>query len=160
MTTKGTRAKSLRPDPAGEGIVVNGKAPLYLTLVGAVLLGAAILLIQPYSADSPGTAYAKPARRYLQAVIRQDSVGLSHLSASGAPVAWALEAARIHPESLAAWAGPTQAWTGRRRGGTTDVLVFPAGEPCGQAPIVLRFVGAGDDARVLKAGSTCLDTGR
>ena len=140
--------------------MVNGKAPLYLTVVGAVLLAAAILLIQPYSVDFPGTAYAKPARRYLQAAIRQDSVSLSRLSASGAPVAWALEAARVHPDSLAAWAGRTQAWTGVRRGDTTDVFVFPAGEPCSRAPIVLRFVGAGDDARVLKASSACFDRGR
>lgn len=140
--------------------MVNGKAPLYLTVVAAVLLGGVILLIQPYSVDFPGTAYAKPARRYLQAAISQDSVRLSRLSASAAPVAWALAAARIHPEPLAAWAGLTQAWTGVRRGDTTDVLVFPAGEPCSQAPIVLRFVGAGADARVVKASSACFDPAR
>ena len=38
--------------------MVNGKAPLYLTVVGAVLLVGAIFLIQPYSADFPGTAWA------------------------------------------------------------------------------------------------------
>ena len=140
--------------------MVNGKAPLYLTVVGAVLLGAVILLIQPYSADFPGTAYAKPARRYLHAAISQDSVSLTRLSASGAPVAWALEAARVHPDSLAAWAGPTTAWTGVRRGDTTDVLVFPEGEPCSQVPIVLRFVGAGDAAKVVKASWACFDPGR
>ena len=140
--------------------MVNGKAPLYLTVIAAALLGAAILLIQPYSADFPGTAYAKPAHRYLQAAIRQDSASLSRLSASAAPVAWALEAARVHPDSLAAWAGRTQAWTGVRRGDTTDVLVFPAGDPCSEVPIVLRFVGVGDDARVVKASSACFDPGR
>jgi hypothetical protein len=140
--------------------MVNGKAPLYLTVLAALLLGGAILVIQPYSADFPGTAYAKPARRYLQAAISQDSVRLLRLSASAAPVAWALEAARTHPDSLAAWAGPTEAWTGVRRGDTTDVLVFPEREPCSQAPIVLRFVGAGDDAKVVKAGSACFDPTR
>jgi len=139
--------------------MVNGKAPLYLTVLAAVLLIAATLLFQPYTADFPGTAYARPARHYLQAAISQDSVSLSRLSASAAPVAWALEAARIHPDSLAAWAGPTKAWTGARLGDTTDVLIFPAGEPCSQAPIVLRFVGAGDDARVLEASSACFDPG-
>ena len=137
--------------------MVNGKAPFYLTVVAAVLLAAVLLLVQPYSADFPGTAYAKPARRYLQAAIRQDSVSLSQLSSSAAPVAWALETARIHPDSLAAWAGRTHARTGVRRGDTTDVFVFPAGEPCRQAPIVLRFVGAGDDAKVLDASSACFD---
>ena len=139
---------------------MNGKAPLYLTVVGAVLLGGAIFLIQPYSADFPGTAWAKPARRYLHAAISQDSVSLSRLSASGAPVAWALEAARTHPDSLAAWAGRPEAWTGVRRGDTTYVLVFPDGEPCSNAPIVLQFVGAGDDARVSKASSACFDPAR
>jgi len=140
--------------------MVNGKAPLYLTVVGAVLLGGAVYLIQPYSADFPGTAYAKPARRYLHAAINQDSVSLSRLSASGAPVAWALEAARAPPDSLAAWSGRPQAWTGVRRGDTTYVLVFPAGEPCSNAPIVLRFVGAGDDVRVTEASSECFDPAR
>jgi hypothetical protein len=140
--------------------MANGKAPFYLTVLAAILLAAAILLIQPYSADFPGTAFAKPVRRYLQAAISQDSLSLSRLSASAAPVAWALDAARIHPDSLAAWAGRTKAWTGVRRGDTTDVFVFPAGEPCSRAPIVLRFVGAGDDARVLKASSACFDPGR
>jgi hypothetical protein len=140
--------------------MVNGKAPLYLTVLGAVLLVAGIFLIQPYSADSTGTGYAKPARRYLHAAISQDSVGLSRLSASAAPVAWALQAARSHPETLAAWTGRPQAWTGVRRGDTTNVLVFPAGEPCSEVPIVLRFVGSGDDARVLNASSACFDSAR
>jgi hypothetical protein len=125
-----------------------------------VLLVGAIFLIQPYSADFPGTAWAKPARRYLDAAISQDSVSLSRLSASAAPVAWALEAARTHPDSLAAWSGRPEAWTGVRRGDTTYVLVFPAGEPCSNAPIVLQFVGAGDDARVSKASSACFDPAR
>jgi len=140
--------------------MVNGKAPLYLTVVGAVLLAAAIYLIQPYAADLTGTGYTKPARRSLHAAISQDSVSLSRLSASAAPVAWALEAARTHPDSLAAWSGRPEAWTGVRRGDTTYVLVFPAGEPCSNAPIVLQFVGAGDDARVSKASSACFDPAR
>jgi hypothetical protein len=140
--------------------MVNGKTPLYLTVVAAALLVAAVLLIQPYSADFPGTAYAKPAHRYLQAAISQDSVGLTRLSASAAPVIWALGASRTRPDSLAAWKGHTEAWTSVRRGDTTDVLVFPAGEPCSQAPIVLRFVRVGDDARVVKASSTCFDPAR
>ena len=140
--------------------MVNDKAPLYLTVLGVVLFGGAIFLIQPYSADSTGTAWAKPARRYLHAAISQDSVSLSRLSASGAPVAWALEAARTHPDSLAAWSGRPEAWTGVRRGDTTYVLVFPAGEPCSKAPIVLQFVGAGDHARVTKASSACFDPAR
>jgi hypothetical protein len=140
--------------------MANGKAPWYLTAVAAVLLGGAIFLIQPYSADFPGTAYAKPARRYLHAAISQDSARLTRLSASAAPVMWALETARNHPESRRAWTGRANVWTGVRRGDTTDVLVFPAGDPCSEMPIVLRFVGAGDDASVAKVSSACFDPAR
>jgi hypothetical protein len=79
------------------------------------------------------------------------------LSASVDPVVWGLNAARRHPDSLAAWAGHMQAWTGERRGDTTEVFVYAAGERCGYKPIVLRFVGAGNSARVWKASSVCLD---
>jgi len=137
--------------------MVNGKTPLYLTLLAAALFVAAILSLQPYSADWPGTAYARPARRYIHAAIHQDSVGLVRLSASAAPVVWALEAARTRPESLALWARRPRAWTGERRGDTAEVFLYNASEGCGNAPIVLRFVGAGDTARVLQARSACLD---
>jgi hypothetical protein len=137
--------------------MVNGKTPLYLTVFGVVLLVGAVLLFQPYTADFPGTAYAKPARRYIQAAIRQDSASLRRLSSSAAPVAWALHAARHRPDSLRAWASGTSAWTGVHRGDTTYVLVFPTGEPCSSAPIVLQFVGEGDDLRVAGAGSACFE---
>ena len=61
--------------------------PLLLTVVALSLLGAGLLLLQPYSADWPGTSYAEPARRYIRAALRQDSAELSRLSVSGAPVA-------------------------------------------------------------------------
>jgi len=136
--------------------MANGKIPLYLTLLVIALLAAALLTFQPYSADWPGTGYTKPAQRYIRAAIRQDSVGLVRLSASLSPVAWALDAARAHPDTLALWGGRVQAWTGERRGDTAEVFVYPLGDVCGEAPIVLRFVGAGSDARVLRASSACL----
>jgi hypothetical protein len=138
--------------------MVNGKMPLYLTLLLAALSVAAVLTFQPYSADFPVTAYAKPAQRYIRAALRQDSVGLTRLSASVSPVAWALEAARKHPDSLAAWAIHPQAWTGERRGDTAEVFLYPDREPCSQVPIVLRFVGSGKNVRVLAASSACLDS--
>jgi len=137
--------------------MVNGKMPLYLTLLFAALSVAAVLVFQPYSADFPRTAYAKPAQRYIRAALRQDSVGLTRLSASVSPVAWALEAARKHPDSLAAWAVHPQAWTGERRGDTAEVFLYPDREPCSQVPIVLRFVRSGKNVRVLAASSACLD---
>ena len=137
--------------------MLNGRMPLYLTLLLAALCVAAVLILQPYSADFPGTAYAKPAQRYIRAALRQDSTGLVRLSASPEPVAWGLDAARKHPDSLASWANHPQAWTGQRRGDTAEVFLYPARDPCSQVPIVLRFVGSGKNARVLKASSACLD---
>jgi hypothetical protein len=136
--------------------MANGRIPLYLTLLVMALLTAALLTFQPYSADWPGTGYTKPARRYIRAAIRQDSVGLVGLSVSLSPVAWALDAARAHPDTLALWGRRIQAWTGERRGDTAEVFVYPLGDTCGEAPIVLRFLGSGSNARVLGASSACL----
>ncbi|MGH7527088.1 MAG: hypothetical protein ACREMX_10325, partial [Gemmatimonadales bacterium] len=66
--------------------------------------------------------------------------------------------ARAHPESLGLWARHTRAWTGERRGDTAQVFLFPSGEACGEEPIVFRFVGSGDKARVVRASSDCLDS--
>jgi hypothetical protein len=136
--------------------MVNGKTPLYLTLLAAALFATVVLTFQPYSADWPGTAYAKPARQYIRAALRQDSVGLARLSASVGPVLWALKAARKHPDSLASWARHPRAWTGKRWGDTVDVFLYPDREPCSQVPIVLRFVGLGERMRVLRVSSACL----
>jgi hypothetical protein len=137
--------------------MVNGRMPFYLTLLLAGLTVATVLTLQPYSADYPGTVYAKPAQRYIRAALRQDSIGLARLSASAGPVAWALDAARKHPDSLASWASHPQAWTGERRGDTAEVFLYPSRDPCSQVPIVLQFVGSGRNARVLRASSACLD---
>jgi hypothetical protein len=136
---------------------MNGNKPLLLTILAAGFFLATLLIVQPYSADWPGRAYAKPAQRFIRAALRQDSVTLARLSASDTPVAWALDAARSHPDSLALWAGDSRAWTGPRSGDTTEVFLYPPGERCSEAPILFRFVGAGSDLRVLSARSSCLD---
>ena len=138
--------------------MVDSKKPMFLTILAAVLFTATLLIVQPYSADWPGRAYAKPAQRYIRAALRQDSMRLVRLSASATPVVWALSAARTHSESLALWDGRTTAWTGARSGDTTEVFVYPTGELCSQAPIRFRFIGSGSDARVLSASSSCLDS--
>jgi hypothetical protein len=137
--------------------MVQGKEPLFLTIIAAGLFVAAVFAVQPYSADGTGRGYAKPARRYLQAAMRQDSVRLARLSASDIPVSWALKAARTQPESLALWSGRTHAWTGWRLGDTTELFLYPEGELCSKAPIVFRFVGTESNARVLSVSSSCLD---
>jgi hypothetical protein len=136
---------------------MNGKMPIVLTLLGTVLLIALVLVLQPYSADFPGTAYAGPARRYIRAALDRDSLALTRISASASPVLWALRVSRLHPDSLAAWSGHMQTWTGERKGDTTEVLVFPASDRCA---LVLRFVGTGSEARVSQASSACLDAER
>lgn len=136
--------------------MLNGKTPLYLTVIAAGLLGAAVFLIQPYTADFPGTDYARPARRYLQAAIHQDSVGLRRVSASSAAVAWGLEVARQEPDSLAAWGGRTYTYVTGRRADTVDVLVYNTEDPTRGVPIALRFVGTGSHAKVVRASSTLL----
>ena len=139
---------------------MNGKTPVVLTLVTIAVLVAAVLILQPYSADFPGTAYAKPARRYVRAALDQDSLALRRVSSSASPVVWALLAAGRRPDSPAVWAGHVQAWTGKRTGDTTEVLVFTESGRCSAVPIVLQFVGVGDAARVTSASSACMDSAR
>ena len=136
---------------------IKGHQPLLLTLLGAALAIAALLVFQPYSADWPGMGYTKPAKGYIQAALRQDSVRLARLSATDSPVVWALRMARLHRDTLAQWTGRTQAWAGVRAGDTTEVFLYPSGDICGESPIQFRFVGSARNARVLSLSSTCLD---
>lgn len=136
--------------------MVNGKTPLFLTVIAAIGIGAVVLFVQPYSADFPGTAYARPARAFLRAAIRRDSSGLDHMSASPRAVHWALHVARTHPETLAAWGGRTFTYVTSHRADTAEILVYPAQEPCSEVPIVMRVVGSGRRARVVQASSSCL----
>jgi hypothetical protein len=132
---------------------MNGRTALYLSLAAVGAFIATMLTVQPYSADWPGTAFIRPARRYLEAAMRADSVELRQLSTSAAPVAWALAAARAH--RLDPWRDGVQAWTGERRGDTTEVFVYPSSTTCEAGPIVFRFVGRQPRARVLEVSSSC-----
>jgi hypothetical protein len=136
--------------------MANGKTPLLLTVLAAIVIGTVVLLVQPYSADFPGTAYAKPARAFLRAAIRHDSSGLDHMSASPRAVDWALHVARVHPDTLAAWGGRTFTYVTSHRADTAEILVYPAQEPCSEVPIVMRLVGSGRQIRVVQASSNCL----
>jgi hypothetical protein len=138
--------------------VPAGATPFYVTVAALAALGAAVLWLQPYSAHWPGTAYAKPAQRYLQAAIRQDSTALARLSTSDAPVAWALMAARTRGGSLGVWAHHAQAWVGVQQGDTAEVFVFNASRTiCPERPIRLRFVRSEGHAQVVQASSACFD---
>ena len=136
--------------------MATDRRPLYATLIFLGVLLTALFVLQPYSADWP-SVYSEPARRYIRAAIRQDSAALTRLSTSESPVRWALAAARRHPERLTIWKGRIEAWTGERRGDTTEVFVYPSGWACDQEPIVLRFVSSGSEQKVVEASSSCLD---
>jgi hypothetical protein len=138
--------------------VNDDKAPLYLSLVAAALLATAVLTLQPYSSEGSGKGFGRPAERYVRAALAQDSVALVRLSATDSPVIWALAAARRYPAALAAWAHHSRAWTGERRGDTTQVFLYSAAAVCGDAPIQFRFVDARSGAKVIAASSACLDS--
>jgi hypothetical protein len=138
--------------------MATDRRPLYATLIFLGILLTALFVLQPYSADWP-SAYSEPARRYIRAAMRQDSATLMRLSTSESPVRWALAAARRHPDTLATWKGRIEAWTGERRGDTTEVFVYPSGWTCAEKPIILRFVSSGTAPKVVEASSNCLDPG-
>ena len=125
------------------------KTPLYLSLVAATLMVLAVLTLQPYSADWPGRRFIRPAERYVRAAIAQ----------ADSPVVWALARGRRHPQSLAAWAHNSQAYTGERHGDTTQVFVYSGAPACGDAPIQVRFVDRPSGARVIAAAPACPDSG-
>jgi len=136
---------------------VNGKTPLYLTLAGAVLLAAVLAFLQPYSVTPRWSVYTRPAQRFLQAALRQDSMALTGLSASSSPVLWGLRAARRHRNKLAVWARDAEAWSGAAWGDTAEVVFQTGSEVCANGPIWIRFAGSGDHAIVLRASSTCFE---
>jgi hypothetical protein len=136
---------------------MNGKPTLVVTLLAITLFVIAVLVFQPYSADWPGTAYAKPAQRFIRTAMRQDSAGLLRLSASSTAVAWALDLARKHPRLLRHWSPRVATMIGERRGDTTEVFVYPTTDQCGNSPVVLGFVGSGTEARVVRASLDCGD---
>jgi hypothetical protein len=145
-------------DGAEGGTMLGGRTPLYLTLLAAGLLAAAMLTMEPYSVSTTwDAAYTKPARRYLRAALEQDSTALVRHSAGGTPVAWALRAGRAHPDSLAVRARYARAWTGAKVGDTADVFLSTATDVCDDHPIMLRFVGTGDSAKVLRVSSACFE---
>jgi hypothetical protein len=136
---------------------MNGRAPIYLTLLVAIILVAAVTILQPYSVTPRWSVYTGPAQRFLQAALRMDSVALARQSASASPVAWALHAARRHPDSLAVWAREAEAWSGAKWGDTAEVVLQTETDVCSKSPIWIRFAGSGDDAVVLQASSTCFE---
>ena len=143
---------------------MNDKAPIYTSLAGAAVLFFFLLLVQPYSAPSvppsPWDAYTRPAKRFLSAALRRDSLELMRRSASSEPVAWGLAAASRYPDSLAVWAREARVWSGIRHGDTAEVLFYTDTKVCDERPIWLRFLGDSGQFKVVEAGSSCFDPER
>jgi hypothetical protein len=128
----------------------------YALTLGVLAVTAFVMLgLQPYSVRSPWQAYVQPARSYLHAALRHDSAALQQQSAGAAPVAWALEAARVAPESLAVWAAVLRPAAGRRWGDTTDVVFETPTDVCQFRPLLLRFMPRDGTPHVLAASSRC-----
>jgi hypothetical protein len=137
---------------------MNGRIPLYLSLLLAVILTIVLLVVQPYSFQADRAqweGYIEPVRTFLQSAMRRDSAALARQSAGAGPVNWALAAGRRYPDSLAPWADEARIWSGFRRGDTTEVLLTAKTDICGESPIWLRFLERGEERKVLEAGSGC-----
>jgi hypothetical protein len=135
-------------------MMVNGRMPHLLTVLAAALFFAILLLVQPYSV--PGGPFARKAQQFVRAAMEQDSVRLDRLSATRSPVAWALDAARQHRDSLAFWMARTDAMMGEHSGDTTELFLYPTDGACSNTPIQFRFVGVENKAKVISARSRCI----
>lgn len=131
----------------------NARAPWPLIAIVALLLAGTTLAVQPYSVTSPWHVYDQPARLFLRAAARGDSLSLTSRTSGTGAARWALASARAHPDSFAVWAREAKAWAGRHQGNRTDVFLSARTYNCN---LVLRFVGSGKNARVERASSECL----
>ena len=86
------------------GHLANGRIPTGWLIFAALLAGATMFWLQPYSVVSPYRGYVEPARRFLRAALAQDTLELRRQAISPEPVRWALGAAQGDPDALAIWA--------------------------------------------------------
>lgn len=131
--------------------------PLLLTIGLAALFAAALRFSQPYSVESPWQRYGASTRDFLGAALRGDSAALAQRSSSTALVAWALRAAHHHRHSLAFWARYARPWTGFNHDDTATVVLWTGTDLCEDDRLVVEFVGAGRQARIVGMRSDCLD---
>jgi hypothetical protein len=136
--------------------MTNGKTPLYLTVALGLLAGALVFAWQPYSVTSRWARYAGPMQSYLRAALRRDSLALVRQTGSAEAVAWALHAARAHPEALTVWTRHAHPSWGLEIGDTATIGLDSDTNVCSEHPIVLRFV-TGKVPRVIEASSACFE---
>jgi hypothetical protein len=123
-----------------------------LMLSGVMLAGILLVLgLQPYSVTSPWSRFDGPGRKYVEAALRQDTAALRNLSASSAPIRWAILVRQTDPAALATWANWAHASVGFTRGDTTDVWYDTPTSAC---PFRLTFV-RDHSAKVVDAHARC-----
>jgi hypothetical protein len=132
--------------------MTDTRISISLTITLLALAAGAVLVIQPYSVQSPWSAFDVPGQRFLTAALRRDSAELSRLSVSSGPVDWAIRTQRDHPHDLSVWAQFARAEAGVVRSDTTRVLFETATAIC---PLLITFVGHEAQARVLQAKPRC-----
>jgi hypothetical protein len=130
----------------------DARIALSLSLAGFALALGALLVLQPYSIESPWSVYKEPGQRYFQAALQQDSAQLDRLSLAAEPVQWALETERSHRHDLSVWAHYSRPSVGIQRGDTVTVVFENSTEVC---PVVLTFLRHRDSAQVLAASPWC-----
>ena len=137
--------------------MTDTRISISLTVVLLTLALAAVLAIQPYSVPSPWSAYEALGRRFLSAALSRDSAELSRLSLSSDAVGWAIRTERDHQHALSVWARFAKAGAGVTQSDTSRVLFDTGTEVC---PLLITFVGAEAQARVLAAKSRCYESPR
>lgn len=133
----------------------DGRVPTGGLILAALLGGAALLWVQPYSVTSAYRAYTEPARAFLRAALTQDTLELERRAASTQPVRWALEAADGDPNALAVWARLSRPYAGRRQGDTTTVVFQTSTRVCYLRPVTIAFVPGAEGPRPVLASSSC-----
>jgi hypothetical protein len=144
-------------DPTLGGAMTDTRISISLAIAFVIVALAALLAIQPYSVRSPWSAYDVPGRRFLSAALNRDSAALRVVSASPAAVDWALHTRRDHPSALSVWAHFARAGTGVVASDTSTVLFETATAVC---PVIIRFLGHDERARVLEAEARCYSNRR
>jgi hypothetical protein len=134
-------------------MIAEGRAPWSLIVIVGLMLAGTALYVQPYSVTSPWHAYDQPARLFLRAAARGDSLSLNRRTSGTDAARWALAAARAHPDSFAVWAKQAKAWAGTQQGDSTDIFLSTTSYSCN---LVLRFVGPEHSAKIERASSECL----
>lgn len=137
----------------------TSRAVTLTAIAGAVVLGVAAMVVEPYSGQ--GRRYQDAIRRFLTAASARDSVTLAKLAASPEAVATVRASAASDPGVVRFWAEQARARDIQRTGDTTWVW-FRARQACEPAggvavrSLLVGFVGPVEAPRVAQVVGGCL----